>query len=623
MCGFALSRSRAHGSQLGDTPGEGEKFAGFWWRAVALALDFLVFFAAAMILAVSQGFLVDPLGTADTIGPWFDTWWASLVGLLYFALLESSPWQGTPGKWLLNLEVTGADGAGIGPLRSLWRNVAKYLSGFIFPVSIGLAVLERKRRTPHDFLAGTRVTRRARRPPGFTQWWRRTLVVAALGLAALPFLQRYGRWACESPVLRTRSRAAFPSQLEPLPALSGGLFFERAHADCFPKAYQLSWIWNAWDPAAYRRCMDTIYARRLERLAVLREVGWQPFRDATWAHLEYEIRVTEGRLPLSGLVEERLTRCDTGGYSSTGGSIQKSDIRESGPGLFTVRTLIGLQKKPCELVVRVGYQRWPLAPDLVVTTPTPDPARVAAEEHEQRRRREIAGRREACFTQVLGRLGPTETDSTDPGLERALGRLRSQDAGTQRLGLEELTHASPGAARPILRELVEILASRSTQVDSDLLAAISRADPSGTHAGAALRCLLDNPLAYDRQLAAVGLLRLGDPAGLMTLAAELGQPDKHARLGVLRHLHFEGELAQGVLPTLVKVCAGDLEAEVRRECVGTMARVGPQSAGMAQTLATLGAKDPDPEVRARAKEQLERLRVDALLKAQGSGASWP
>lgn len=588
---------------------------------MALALDFLILFAAAMILAISQGFLVDPLGAADTIGRWLDNWWASLVGLLYFALLESSPWQGTPGKWLLNLEVTGPDGAGIGPLRSLWRNVAKYLSGFILPVSIGLAVLERERRTPHDFLAATRVKRRARRPPGFAQWWRRALFVAALGLAALPFLQRYGRWACESPVLHTRSRAAFPSQLEPLPALSGGLFFEQAHADCFPKTYQLSWLWNGWDPAAYRRCMDAIYARRLERLAVLREVGWQPFRDATWAYLEYEILVTEGRLPLSGLVEQRLMRCDTGGYSSTGGAIQKSDIRESGPGLFTVRTLTGLQKKPCELVVRVGYQRWPLAPDLVVTTPTPDPARVLAEEQEQQRRREIAGRCAACFAQLLGRLGPTEGDSANPGLERALGRIRSQDARTQRLGLEELAQASPGAARPILRELVEILASRSTQVDSDLLAAISRADPSGTNAAAALRCLLDNPLAYDRQLAAVGLLRLGDPVGIRTLAAELGQPDKHTRLGALRHLHFEGELAQGALPTLVKMCTADPEAEVRRECVGTMARVGPQTAAVAQALARLGEIDPDPEVRTRAKEQLERLRLDALIKAQAAGSS--
>ena len=62
---------------------------------------------------------------------------------------------------MLKLKVADSEGARIGLLRAIWRNVAKSISGLLFPVAIGMVVLTAERRSLHDTLAGTWVSKPA------------------------------------------------------------------------------------------------------------------------------------------------------------------------------------------------------------------------------------------------------------------------------------------------------------------------------------------------------------------------------------------------------------------------------------------------------------------------------
>lgn len=66
-----------------------------------------------------------PLGAAE--GHWVAFLTLTLPALLYFALSESSPWQGTPGKRLLHLRVEGWDGGRLPLGRALLRGAIRLL----------------------------------------------------------------------------------------------------------------------------------------------------------------------------------------------------------------------------------------------------------------------------------------------------------------------------------------------------------------------------------------------------------------------------------------------------------------------------------------------------------------
>lgn len=149
-------RDRAAASALS------RKWAGFLPRLGALVLDFLVLFSLFMMVAIANGFIGDPLGAVERMRPALESGWGLAFGTLYFAAFEASPWRGTPGKRLLKLTVQDSDAARIGLGRAIWRNLAKDISGFLFPVSIALVLFSRERRCLHDYLAGTWVSRPVR-----------------------------------------------------------------------------------------------------------------------------------------------------------------------------------------------------------------------------------------------------------------------------------------------------------------------------------------------------------------------------------------------------------------------------------------------------------------------------
>ena len=129
-------------------------YAGVGFRALACLIDVVILCIFADLI-VTQG-----QGTTEA-----DAWAGSaavpFLGLPYFALAESSSWQGTPGKILLGLRVTDLKGARIGFGRAILRSLLKLVFYFIWFVSIFYVVTTPRKQALHDEFAGTVVLRDA------------------------------------------------------------------------------------------------------------------------------------------------------------------------------------------------------------------------------------------------------------------------------------------------------------------------------------------------------------------------------------------------------------------------------------------------------------------------------
>lgn len=156
-------------------------YAGFWLRVVAHLLDGLIIGVPVMILLViiflSTGaagaiFKNFPDGPPDeaagaALGIAFFSAIAVFAVLavigswLYYAGFESSSWQATPGKKVLNLYVTDLMGARVSFGRSTGRYFGKFVTNLI-PAGIGyiLAGLTERKQALHDMIASTLVLRR-------------------------------------------------------------------------------------------------------------------------------------------------------------------------------------------------------------------------------------------------------------------------------------------------------------------------------------------------------------------------------------------------------------------------------------------------------------------------------
>jgi uncharacterized RDD family membrane protein YckC len=122
-------------------------------------IDWFIIVVALIPVLLVFGFVGDPLGAVARLRPILESSVGAVLGTLYFAACEASPWRGTPGKKLLALTVQGSAGERIGILRSIWRKVCKQLSGLLFPVAFCLVAFSHERRCLHDYLAGTWVSR--------------------------------------------------------------------------------------------------------------------------------------------------------------------------------------------------------------------------------------------------------------------------------------------------------------------------------------------------------------------------------------------------------------------------------------------------------------------------------
>ena len=160
-------------------------YAGFWWRVLAWMIDSLILsFVTVLLDRLVGGSLFSSMGVpaapngslfniayipADTV-QLSQLWhppvlaWSDLLGLLiplvYYALLESSPWQATVGKRVCRLRVTRLDGRRITLPRAIGRYFAKFLSAFILGIGFLMVAWTRRKQGLHDLLADTLVVRR-------------------------------------------------------------------------------------------------------------------------------------------------------------------------------------------------------------------------------------------------------------------------------------------------------------------------------------------------------------------------------------------------------------------------------------------------------------------------------
>jgi uncharacterized RDD family membrane protein YckC len=86
----------------------------------------------------------------------------TFLASFYFAVMESSPLQGTVGKKVLGLYVSDIDGRRLTLGRAIGRTLAKFLSSMTLGIGYIMCGFTRKKQALHDMIAGCLVLRRSR-----------------------------------------------------------------------------------------------------------------------------------------------------------------------------------------------------------------------------------------------------------------------------------------------------------------------------------------------------------------------------------------------------------------------------------------------------------------------------
>lgn len=128
-------------------------YGGFWIRSLAYAADMSILTLALLLLAAPFVFMggagVALYGLLAVIGP-----------VAYFAWLTASSRQTTFGKQLCGLKVEHAgSGERISLLRSIARELAKFVSAAVLFIGFLLAAFTQRKQGLHDSLAATVVVR--------------------------------------------------------------------------------------------------------------------------------------------------------------------------------------------------------------------------------------------------------------------------------------------------------------------------------------------------------------------------------------------------------------------------------------------------------------------------------
>ncbi len=156
----------------------GVAYAGFWLRFVAYLIDGIISCFAFVILLIplfvltgagaALGKIISDGDVGDDLGAFLGAGFILgffgiilVVSWLYYALSESSSWQATPGKKILNLKVTDLTGQPITFARASGRYFAKIITSMI-PLAIGyiMAGFTEKKQAIHDMIASCLILRK-------------------------------------------------------------------------------------------------------------------------------------------------------------------------------------------------------------------------------------------------------------------------------------------------------------------------------------------------------------------------------------------------------------------------------------------------------------------------------
>ncbi|MDX2231478.1 MAG: RDD family protein [Leptolyngbyaceae cyanobacterium bins.349] len=135
----------------------GVRYAAIGIRGVAAMIDGIILqiVGSAILIALARINEVEARALEFGIGV--------LIGWLYYAVLESSPYQATFGKQTVGIRVTDLHGERLSFSRATGRHFAKWLSIMSFFIGFIMAAFTKKRQALHDLLAGTVVVKQDQR----------------------------------------------------------------------------------------------------------------------------------------------------------------------------------------------------------------------------------------------------------------------------------------------------------------------------------------------------------------------------------------------------------------------------------------------------------------------------
>ncbi|MEM7109739.1 MAG: RDD family protein [Bacteroidota bacterium] len=164
-----------------STEGVQKDYAGFWLRFVALLIDSIIitllyfFIVTPIFAALGFGFATaaediqsgnmteeEALGLIGVVTGIFATVGLiiQIIYILYFALMESSKFQGTVGKMVVGIKVTDSNGGRVSFGSAFIRNLGKILSQIIIYIGFLMAAFTEKKQGLHDMIANTLVLRK-------------------------------------------------------------------------------------------------------------------------------------------------------------------------------------------------------------------------------------------------------------------------------------------------------------------------------------------------------------------------------------------------------------------------------------------------------------------------------
>lgn len=129
-------------------------YAGFWIRLLAYIIDVLLLGAISTPLVM----MLATMGVGDQQGSLVSI----VISWMYFAVFESSDWQGTPGKRAMGLAVTDEQGQKITVIRATQRYAAKILSILLLGIGVFMIAFTARKQGLHDKLFHTLVVKRGR-----------------------------------------------------------------------------------------------------------------------------------------------------------------------------------------------------------------------------------------------------------------------------------------------------------------------------------------------------------------------------------------------------------------------------------------------------------------------------
>jgi uncharacterized RDD family membrane protein YckC len=130
-------------------------YAGFWKRVAAAIIDAIVTMTGGFAIGFVFGIVMVAGGTND---PAVLEGMGNILGIIlswgYYAVMESSPTQGTLGKMALGIKVTDLEGNKVGFGQATGRHFGKIISALLLLIGFFMVAFTKKKQGLHDMMAG-------------------------------------------------------------------------------------------------------------------------------------------------------------------------------------------------------------------------------------------------------------------------------------------------------------------------------------------------------------------------------------------------------------------------------------------------------------------------------------